>query len=197
MWTSLVKGGFMAKLGWFVAALLLGGVFMSQVWADPNTKSTFHIYSHSFKPGGAIPDQYTCKGQNISPDICWKGEPTKTKSFVLIVEDPDAPGQTWVHWVIYNIPIKKASPDGNVYELTEGYPRDEETPGGILQGSNDFKKIGYDGPCPPSGIHRYYFELYALNGILDLSAGVTKAELVTAMKGHVLAQTQMMGTYSK
>lgn len=187
----------MTKLGWFLATVLLGGVFMSPLWADSNTKSTFHIYSHSFKPGGAIPDQYTCKGSNTSPDVCWKDEPAKTKSFALIVEDPDAPGQTWVHWVIYNIPMKKASPDGNVYELTEGYPRDEETPGGILQGSNDFKKIGYDGPCPPSGIHRYYFELYALNSILDLSAGVTKAELVTAMKSHVLARTQMMGTYSK
>lgn len=189
----------MSKLARVVVAILLAGVLVSPLWADSNTKpkTTFRIYSHSFKPGESIPDQYTCQGQNISPDVCWKGEPPKTKSFALIVEDPDAPGQTWVHWVIYNIPIKKVSPDGNVYDLTEGYPRDEETPGGILQGSNDFKKIGYDGPCPPSGIHRYYFELYALNSLLDLSAEGTKAELVGAMKGHILAQTQMMGTSSK
>jgi hypothetical protein len=172
----------MSKLARVVVAILLAGVLVSPLWADSNTKpkTTFRIYSHSFKPGEAIPDQYTCQGQNISPDVCWKGEPPKTKSFALIVEDPDAPGQTWVHWVIYNIPIKKVSPDGNVYDLTEGYPRDEETPGGILQGSNDFKKIGY-----------------ALNSLLDLSAEGTKAELVGAMKGHILAQTQMMGTSSK
>jgi Raf kinase inhibitor-like YbhB/YbcL family protein len=189
----------MTKLRWIAATILLASIGGVQLWAGPNLKPklSLRIFSHSFKPGQPIPDQYTCQGQNISPDVCWKGEPLKTKSFALIVEDPDAPGQTWVHWVIYNIPIKTASPDGNVYELTEGYPRDEETPGGILQGSNDFKKIGYDGPCPPSGIHRYYFELYALNSVLDLSAGGTKAELMLAMKGHILAQTQMMGTYSK
>jgi Raf kinase inhibitor-like YbhB/YbcL family protein len=189
----------MPKLGWLVAVVLVGVVYIPRLWADSNTKpkTTLRIFSHSFKPGEVIPDQYTCQGQNISPDVCWKGEPRKTKSFALIVEDPDAPGQTWVHWVIYNIPTKAASPDGNVYELTEGYPRDEETPGGILQGSNDFKKIGYDGPCPTSGIHRYYFELYALNSILDLTAGATEAELMGAIKGHILAQTQMMGTYSK
>jgi len=102
-----------------------------------------------------------------------------------------------VHWVIYNIPMKKAGLNGNNFELTEGYPRDIETPGGILQGTNDFKKIGYDGPCPPSGTHRYYFKLYALNSTLVVSAGATQEELLTAMTGHILAQTQMMGTYSK
>jgi len=189
----------MSKLSGIAVSFLLVGILVSQLWAAPkaSSRSTFRIFSKSFKPGGRIPDQYTCKGQNTSPNVCWKGAPVKTQSFALIVEDPDAPSQTWVHWVIYNIPIKKADSDENIYELTEGYPRDEETSGGILQGSNDFKKIGYDGPCPPSGVHRYYFELYALNSLLDLSAGVTKAELLSAIKGHVLAQTQMMGVYSK
>jgi len=189
----------MFKFGWFAGLVLMTAVSISPLWAAPKAKpkTTFHISSKSFKPGGKIADQYTCKGQNISPEINWKGAPTQTKSFALIVEDPDAPSQTWVHWVIYNIPVKKTGVDENLYELTEGFPRDEESTGGILQGSNDFKKIGYDGPCPPSGIHRYYFELYALNKVLDLTAGVTKAELISAMQKFILAKTQMMGTYSK
>jgi Raf kinase inhibitor-like YbhB/YbcL family protein len=189
----------MSKLTGVVLSLLLAGILVSQLWAASKTKpkNTLHIYSTSFKPGASVPDKYTCKGENISPDVSWKGAPLKTQSFALIVEDPDAPTQTWVHWVIYNVPVKKAGLDQNIYELTEGYPRDEVTSGGILQGTNDFKKIGYDGPCPPSGIHRYYFELYALDTVLNLGAGVTNAELLSAMKGHVLAQTQMMGTYSK
>jgi Raf kinase inhibitor-like YbhB/YbcL family protein len=199
MWTSLVKEGFMSKLTRVVLFILLAGILVSQLWAAPKAKAknTLHIYSNSFKPGAGMPDKYTCKGENISPDISWKGAPLKTQSFALIVEDPDAPTQTWVHWVIYNIPVKKPGLTENIYELTEGYPRDEVTSGGILQGTNDFKKIGYDGPCPPSGIHRYYFELYALDSMLNLGAGVTSAELLSAIKGHVLAQTQMMGTYSK
>lgn len=182
-----------------MAFFLLANISASQLWAAPKgkPKAIFRIQSQSFKPGDKIPDQYTCKGQNISPEISWKGAPPKTRSFALMAEDPDAPGQTWVHWVIYNIPNKKTGLDENTYELTEGYPRDEETPGGILQGTNDFKKIGYDGPCPPNGIHRYYFELFALDCVLTLSSGAAKEELVTAMKGHILAKTQMMGTYSK
>jgi hypothetical protein len=189
----------MSRLGGVVALVLLAGILVSQLWAASNgkPKPAFLIRSQSFKLGGPIPDEYTCKGQNISPEISWKGAPPNTQSFALIVDDLDAPGRIWVHWVIYNIPMKKAGLNGNNFELTEGYPRDIETPGGILQGTNDFKKIGYDGPCPPSGTHRYYFKLYALNSTLVVSAGATQEELLTAMTGHILAQTQMMGTYSK
>jgi len=110
---------------------------------------------------------------------------SKTKSFALIVDDPDAPSQTWVHWVIYNIPVKPAGVDANVYELLEGFPRDDKTTGGILQGANDSNKIGYDGPCPPSGVHRYYFHLYALDTVLSLAAEATKPVLLHAIEGDI------------
>ncbi len=185
-------------LGWLFLAVMLA---WNGPWANATStrreKVRLQILSTSFKAGEPIPEDYTCKGKNISPEIHWKGAPPKTQSFVLIVEDPDAPMQVWTHWLIYNIPIKKGGPDINTYELTEGYPRDEVGGGGILQGLNDFRKIGYDGPCPPSGVHRYYFKLYALDSLLAVGAGLTKEQLLTAMKGHVLAQTQLVGTFSK
>jgi Raf kinase inhibitor-like YbhB/YbcL family protein len=165
--------------------------------AQTEASAKFHIGSKDFKNGGPIPDLYTCQGKNQSPELFWKNAPAKTQSFALVVEDPDAPLQTWVHWMIYNIPVKKGGPDANTYELTEGFPRTEIATGGILQGLNDFRKIGYDGPCPPSGIHRYYFKLYALNAVLPVGAGLTEQQLLVALKGHVLAQTQVVGTYGK
>ncbi len=183
--------------GLMVILLVCAAVFPAWAKGKPKMRSTLRLQSKSFTMGGKIPDQYTCKGQNISPELNWKGAPAKTKSFALIVDDPDAPSQTWVHWVIYNIPVKPAGVDANVYELLEGFPRDDKTTGGILQGSNDFKKIGYDGPCPPSGIHRYYFHLYALDTVLSLPAEAMKSLLLHAMKGHILAETQLMGTYGK
>jgi Raf kinase inhibitor-like YbhB/YbcL family protein len=165
--------------------------------AEPKAKPSFHIGSKSFKAGQAIPDLYTCKGKNISPELFWKGAPTQTQSFALIVEDPDASLQVWTHWLIYNIPIKKAGPDGNVYELSEGYPRDEVGTGGILQGLNDFRKLGYDGPCPSGGVHRYYFKLYALSALLPVGAGLTKEQFEGYLKGHVLAETQLVGTFGQ
>jgi Raf kinase inhibitor-like YbhB/YbcL family protein len=197
MWTSWVKEGFMSKLTGIVVLVFFAGLWTSPLGAVSKAKTALRIYSQSFKPGEALPDQYTCEGENISPDVRWKGAPRKAQSFALIVEDPDAPGQIWIHWLIYNIPAKDQGSPEDLYELTEGYPRDEISNGGILQGNNDFNKIGYDGPCPPSGIHRYYFELYALDGLLDLRAGAVKSELETAMQGHILARAQMMGTYSK
>ena len=181
---------------WIVLVLVLM-MISSSVFAAGKVKSTFRIISQSFKSGQRIPDTYTCKGGNNSPEIHWKDAPPQTKSFALIVEDPDAPLQVWTHWMIYNIPMKKPGPGANVYELTEAYPRDEVTTGGILQGLNDFRKIGYDGPCPPSGIHRYYFKLYALNSLLSVGAGLTKEQLWAVMKGHILAETQVVGTYGQ
>jgi Raf kinase inhibitor-like YbhB/YbcL family protein len=179
-----------------LALFMAGGVAAAEHKAAKKKKSGLQIESDAFKDGQMIPEKYTCSGKNVSPELKWKGAPAKTKTFALICDDPDAPSQIWVHWVIYNIPVEKVLP-GNAYELLENFPRDAKLTNGIQQGTNDSKKIGYDGPCPPSGIHRYYFKLYALDCVLDLPSGVMKSQLEKAMKGHVLAWTQMMGTYTK
>lgn len=143
------------------------------------------IKSQAFQENGGIPEQYTCDGKNISPPLNWQGAPEGTQSLVLIVDDPDAPSQTWVHWVVYNIsPTTAGSVEG-------------AAPQGALQGTNDFKKASYGGPCPPSGTHRYFFKLYALDAPLKLSSGATKNQVEEAMQGHILAQSQLMGTYSR
>ena len=159
-------------------------------------KTSLKLQSKSFIDGKNIPAKYTCDGQNLSPELNWSGAPPKTKSFALIVEDPDAPTLNFTHWVVFNIPLI-ADPNTNRFELVEGFPRDEKTDKGILQGANDFQKIGYDGPCPPGGNHRYYFKLYALDGPLHLGGGALRSQVEKAMKGHVLAQTQIMGSYGK
>jgi Raf kinase inhibitor-like YbhB/YbcL family protein len=181
-----------------VLALFMAGVSVNAAEnkVSKKKKSGFQILSDAFQDGQMIPAQYACTGKNFSPELKWKGVPPKTKTFALICDDPDAPMQTWVHWVIFNIPVKKVLP-GDVYELLENFPRDAKLSNGIQQGTNDSKKLGYDGPCPPSGIHRYYFKLYALDCELDLPSGVMKSQLEKAMKGHVLAWTQMMGTFTK
>jgi|SRR5579859_3003083 len=194
------------KASWILAlTLFLGSVVMAQDPSatpgakkkKPAVRSGLRLSSNSFPDGGMIPAQYTCKGKNISPELNWKGAPPGTKSFAVIVDDPDAPTQTWVHWVLFNIPAKAAGMVGDTYELSENFPRDEKTAEGITQGSNDFNKIGYDGPCPPNGVHRYYFKLYALDAPLPLAAGVTKDQLLRAIKGHQLGYTQIMGLYGK
>ena len=154
------------------------------------SKAKIQIESTSFQNLGMIPDKYTCNGDNISPEIDWKKFPAKTKSFVLLCEDPDAPTQVWTHWVVFNIPA-------DVYELTENFPTDGELRNGITQGTNDFKNLGYGGPCPSNGTHRYYFKVYALDCLLDLKAGALKSQVEGAMKGHILAFNQMVGLYGK
>lgn len=148
------------------------------------------VTSKAFAEGGIIPSKYTCDGANISPPIAWSGMPERTKSLALISDDPDAPRGTWVHWVIYDIPA-------NTNELPEHVPTVKTLPNGAKQGTNDFHRIGYGGPCPPSGTHRYYFKLYALDTKIDLEPGATKEELVRAMQGHILAEGQLMGKYSR
>jgi Raf kinase inhibitor-like YbhB/YbcL family protein len=148
------------------------------------------VKSSIFNEGGMIPEKYTCDGSNVSPPLSWSGVPEGTQSLALISDDPDAPVGIWVHWVIFNIP-----PD--VKELGENIPPDKFLPNGSRQGNNDFKKIGYGGPCPPRGTHRYYFKLYALDKKLDLDAGATKKELLQAMEGHILDESQLMGKYSR
>lgn len=148
------------------------------------------IKSQSFQHEDMIPSHYTCDGQNISPPLSWSGAPEKTKSFALICDDPDAPVGLWVHWVLFDIPV-------SVYALPEKFPRMEEIPGLGKSGKNTSGRYGYDGPCPPNGTHRYYFKLYALDTTLNLKPGLTKDELLKAMKGHVLAETQLMGRYKR
>lgn len=155
------------------------------------TKNTeMKITSSSFKEGDLIPSKFTCDGENISPQMAWMDAPQGTKSFALIADDPDAPAGVWVHWVIYNIP-----PDTK--ELQEHTPKQKSIDNGALQGVNDFRKTGYDGPCPPGGTHRYYFKLYALDISLDKPAGLSKQELLDAMEGHILSQSQLMGKYKR
>lgn len=144
----------------------------------------FHLTSIAFKEHQAIPPQYGCYGENLSPPLKWEGAPSETKSYVLIVDDPDAPSKVWTHWVVYNIPTA-------LHEIKEG-----QSPKDALEGLNDFGNSGYGGPCPPSGTHRYYFKLYALNQLLDLDKGATKQEVEKAMQTHILKETQLMGTYT-
>lgn len=148
------------------------------------------IKSSVFDEGDMIPKRYTCDDADISPPLSWIGAPEGTKSFALISDDPDAPVGTWVHWVIFNIPA-------NVGELPEMVPPSNTLSDGTKQGTNDFRKIGYGGPCPPGGTHRYYFKLYALDTELSLDAGATKADVTRAMQGHILAECRLMGRYSR
>ena len=140
----------------------------------------FTLTSSAFDSGTAIPEQYSCKGADDSPALQWSGAPAHAASFALIMDDPDAPAGTWVHWVLWNLPAK-------AHSLPEGVPKHEQLDGGARQGQNTFHKAGYNGPCPPAGAtHRYFFRLYALDGKLDLAAGASRAQLDEAMKGHVL-----------
>jgi Raf kinase inhibitor-like YbhB/YbcL family protein len=148
------------------------------------------VTSIAFQDGETIPKQYTADGKNTSPPLQWTAGPEGTTSFVLIGDDPDAPRGTWVHWVFFNL-----APD--MHALAEAVPRDGN-PGGANQGTNDFKRRGYDGPSPPPGKpHRYFFKIYALSKLLDLPVAATKQQVVEAMEGHILASGQLMGRYGR
>lgn len=148
------------------------------------------LKSPAFEEGGMIPKKHTCDGEDTSPPLKWASVANGTKTLALICDDPDAPRGTWVHWVIFNIP-------GDTRDLAENMPHLKELPIGAKQGTNDFRKIGYGGPCPPGGTHRYYFRIYSLDSDLNLEAGATKAQLLEAMKGHVLGEGQLMGKYKR
>jgi Raf kinase inhibitor-like YbhB/YbcL family protein len=151
---------------------------------------TMELISSAFSEGAMIPGKYTCDGEDVSPPLNWKALPAGTKSLALICDDPDAPVGTWVHWVYYDIP---AGTEG----LPENVVPDERPAQGGTQGVNDFRKIGYGGPCPPGGTHRYYFKLYALDTPLNLSSGATKKQVLKAMENHIIGQTQLMGKYKR
>jgi Raf kinase inhibitor-like YbhB/YbcL family protein len=151
---------------------------------------TMKITSSAFANNGMIPSKYTCDGEDISPPLQWDGIPEGTKSIALICDDPDAPMGTFVHWVLYNLPAETT-------ELAENMPTDKELSNGARQGMTDFRKTGYGGPCPPSGTHRYFFKIYALDTKLDLAAGASKSQLLKAMEKHILAQGELVGKYKR
>ena len=147
------------------------------------------VLSAAFAMGGAIPDRYACRP--CSPPLSWSEVPAGTQSLAILCDDPDAPAGDWVHWVVFNL-----APD--VRALPENVARDARLPGGAVQGVNDYARNGYDGPCPPPGqTHRYFYTVFALDVRLALAAGARKKDLVEAMRGHVLAQGALMGTYSR
>jgi Raf kinase inhibitor-like YbhB/YbcL family protein len=148
------------------------------------------ITSSAFTEGAMIPKKHTCDAEDISPDLKWSAVPQGTKSLALICDDPDAPVGTWVHWVLFNIPA-------DVTSLPAGIPADAVLTDGARHGQNDFRKLGYGGPCPPGGTHRYYFKIYALDTMLNLESGATKAQLLAAMRGHMLDEGQLMGKYKR
>jgi len=174
-----------------VALLLLG-------WAMAAAQGTggqtgMKMTSKAFEHEGMIPEKYSCDGADVSPPLAWQGVPPGAKSLALICEDPDAPGGVFDHWVLYGLAATATS-------LPEGVEQSERLPSGALQGRNSFRRIGYNGPCPPGGTHRYYFRLYALDATaeeLGLKPGATKAALQKAMQGHVLEEAEFMGRYSR
>ncbi len=148
------------------------------------------LKSKAFESGGMIPAKYTCDGEDISPPLQWSDPPVGTKSLALISDDPDAPVGTWVHWVVWNIPPSARS-------LDEKLPKKESLPDGTRQGTTDFRRIGYGGPCPPSGAHRYFFKLYALDTTLNLPGSTTKKDLEREMQRHILGQAELVGKYRR
>jgi hypothetical protein len=151
----------------------------------------FDLHSNAFPHGGEIPKKHTCDGKDDSPALRWGEPPAGTQSLALIVDDPDAPMGTWVHWVLFDLPA-------TARELAESVPKENEVAGGARQGRNDFRKIGYGGPCPPRGpAHRYFFKLYALDKKLGLAASASKGEVEKAMSGHILAHAELVGKYRR
>lgn len=160
-------------------------LFASALCGQQTKPMTLHVSSSAFSEGKSIPEKYTCDGQNVSPPLTWNGAPANTSSFAVIADDPDAPSGTFTHWVLYNLPA-------DVTELKEA------SSGGGQEGANDFRRKGYGGPCPPpGGAHRYFFRVYALDRGSLGSAGLSKQDVTAAMKGHILAEGQLMGTYRR
>jgi Raf kinase inhibitor-like YbhB/YbcL family protein len=174
-----------------VLCLIVSTQIISQTISN-NKKMEIKLYSSAFKQGNFIPAKYSCEGANISPQLHWSNTPKNAKSFAIIVDDPDAPGGDFVHWVIYNIP-------GNMNELHEDVTPSRNIPDEVKLGTNGFGRISYGGPCPPAGKpHHYFFKIYALDTVLHhLESGATKQELLSAMNNHILAEGHLMGKYQR
>jgi Raf kinase inhibitor-like YbhB/YbcL family protein len=176
------------------AALVMGGCkpgsSPTAVSEKEGQAMAFELTSSAFAQGETIPVKYTCDGDDLSPPLEWHDPPEGTQSFALVNDDPDAPVGTWDHWILFNLP-------GEAGSLPEGVPSDAELPDGSRQGQNSWRRPGYGGPCPPSGTHRYFFKLYALDTTLDLVSGVNKKQLLQAMEGHILGEAELIGVYSR
>ncbi|MEO8355089.1 MAG: YbhB/YbcL family Raf kinase inhibitor-like protein [Chloroflexota bacterium] len=172
--------------------ILISSCTSSATPAMEEATMAMELKSDAFTSGQSIPAKYTCSAKNVSPALSWSDPPAGTQSFALIVDDPDAPMGTWIHWVLFNIPASMRS-------LQEDLPITGKNvdPNAMYVGRNSSGNTRYDGPCPPSGTHRYYFKLYALDTVIGLLPGASKEELLGEMKGHILAQGELMGTFSK
>lgn len=170
------------RRGYFAAA--------RYAFIESQTPKTLVVASPAFADGATIPASHTCDGESLSVPLTWGDPPTSTQSFALVSEDLDVSPNGWVHWVMYNIPLAKKT-------LSEGQPADDVLPSGALQGKNGPGQSGYQGSCPPSGTHRYSFKVYALDSVLKLNPGATKAELFEAMQGHLLAYGETIGSYTR
>ena len=178
------------------AVLLVGGAIAAcdatrtANLSPPQGSEPIQLTSTAFASGALMPAQQTCDGKDLSPDLTWQGIPAETQSIVIVAEDPDAPFKPFTHWVLYDLPPKTR-------QLPAGLPPQPFVTLGGGHGKNDFGRYGYGGPCPPNGTHRYVFKLYALDKLLDLPAGATKAEVLAAIAGHVKATGELMGTYTR
>ena len=169
----------------------LAAIFAVGAAAAAEKPARMEIKSAAFQNGGDIPRKHTCDGDDTSPRLSWTEAPAGAKMFALIADDPDAPGGTWVHWVIYDLPR-------TMKELPEALAAGDTLPNGAKQGVNDFRKTGYGGPCPPPGApHRYFFKLYALDAATNLKPRATKQQVLDAIKGHVVAEGELMGKYGR
>ncbi len=171
--------------------VVLALVAPAAVCGQKAASSKFELKTTSFAPGGFIPKRFTCEAANVSPALAWTDPPLGTQSFAIIEDDPDAPSGTFVHWVVYDLPAAYR-------KLPEALSRNGQIPGGGRQGTNDFSRIGYSGPCPPPGRpHRYFIRLYALDAMLNLRPSASRKELDAAMQGHILAQAELMGRFQR
>jgi len=175
----------MWQVRWIALAILFVGFSCTHSQQHVKKNIDMKITSPAFKQNEYIPKKYTCEGADVNPPLVIENIPEKAKSLVLIVDDPDAPMGTWTHWVVFNIPCQ-----GSVVEIKEN-----SIPG--VQGWNDFEQVNYGGPCPPSGTHRYFFKMYALDTILNLKEGAKLNEVESAMKDHIIAKAELMGVYQK
>jgi Raf kinase inhibitor-like YbhB/YbcL family protein len=185
---QIFSGYVVALVSLLITMFLTVNTFPQQEKGEHNME--IELISRSFGEGESIPSKFTCDGANVSPQLSWNCSVEGVKTFVLIVEDPDAPSGNFTHWLVYNIPadvnllMENSTPTKNV--------RDE-----VLMGTNDFGRIGYGGPCPPSGTHHYYFRMYGLNTAVHLDSGATKREVLKKMEGHIIARAELMGTYQR
>jgi len=177
-----MKRGVYSAIIIIISIILLSMLFLS---FNKKTVEKMNLTSPVFENNGNIPSKYSCDGKNVSPPLSISKVPENAKSLVLIVDDPDAPSKTWVHWILWNIP------------KDTGIIEENKIPNGAVQGVNDFGKNNYDGPCPPSGIHRYFFKLYALDSVLELSKNSGKQDTEEAMKKHIIAEAKLIGKYSR